>query len=328
MGDFLKIRKNWIYWIYWRYSILIRLKNLKRKEVKRIMNIKTKIKENKPNISESSVKTYNSILTNLYQHVYGDDDYNMKGFNDTESILTFLKDIEPSRRKTILAALVVLTDNKKYRESMLADIESAQIKNHQQEKTQKQKENFIDGYLISKIYQNLKKRANNLYKKGDLSYHEMQEIQNYIIMTLYCGQYIPPRRARDYTEFKIKNINKNDDNYIDGNELVFNKYKTAKTYSQQRLELPKKLKYILNKWIKINPTEYLLFDIHQNKLSNVTLNQRIEKIVGTKMGVNGFRHVYMSNKYQSSIQNDEDMKNDFKAMGSSIHQKDVYIQKS
>jgi len=292
------------------------------------MNIKSIIKENKPNISESSVTTYNSILTNLYRHVFGDDDYDMKGFNNVVSIIKYLKDYEPKRRKTILAALVVLTNNKIYRDLMLSDIESAQIKSHQQEKTEKQKENFIDGAGINKIFVNLRKKANILYKKGDLSYHEMQEIQNYIIMTLYCGLYIPPRRAKDYVEFKINNINKDVDNYIDKNEFVFNNYKTAKTYSQQRLKIPPPLKRIINQWIKINPTEYLLFDIHQNKLSNVTLNQRIEKIVGTKMGVNGFRHTYMSEKYQPSIYNDNDMKDDFKAMGSSIHQKDVYIQKS
>jgi len=292
------------------------------------MNIKSIIKENKPNISESSVTTYNSILTNLYRHVFGDDDYDMKGFNNVVSIIKYLKDYEPKRRKTILAALVVLTNNKIYRDLMLTDIESAQIKSHQQEKTEKQKENFIDGAGINKIFVNLRKKANILYKKGDLSYHEMQEIQNYIIMTLYCGLYIPPRRAKDYVEFKINNINKDVDNYIDKNEFVFNNYKTAKTYSQQRLKIPPPLKRIINQWIKINPTEYLLFDIHQNKLSNVTLNQRIEKIVGTKMGVNGFRHTYMSEKYQPSIDNDNDMKDDFKAMGSSIHQKDVYIQKS
>ena len=291
------------------------------------MNIKSIIKENKPNISESSVKTYNSILTNLYQHVFGDDEYDMKGFNDTDKMIKYLKDYEPKRRKTILASLVVLTDNNKYRDLMLADIESAQIKSHQQEKTEKQKENFIDGNTISKIFKNLRKRANSLYKKGDLSYYEVQEIQNYIIMVLYCGLYIPPRRAKDYVEFKIDRINADKDNYIDKNEFVFNNYKTAKTYAQQRLTIPKALKTILNKWIKINPTDYLLFDIHQNKLSNVTLNQRIEKIVGSKMGTNGFRHVYLSEKYQESIQNDKDMKDDFTAMGSSIHQKDIYIQK-
>jgi hypothetical protein len=291
------------------------------------MNIKSIIKNNKPNISESSITTYNSILTNLYRHVFGDDDYDMKGFNNVESIIKYLKDYEPKRRKTILAALVVLTDNKRYRELMLSDIESAQIKSHQQEKTSKQKENFIDGTTISKIFKNLRKKANSLYKKGDLSYHEVQEIQNYIIMALYCGLYIPPRRAKDYVEFKIDRINADVDNYIDKNEFVFNNYKTAKTYSQQRLKIPPPLKRIINQWIKINPTEYLLFDIHQNKLSNVTLNQRIEKIVGTKMGTNGFRHVYLSEKYQQTIQNDKDMKDDFTAMGSSIHQKDVYIQK-
>ena len=147
-------------------------------------------------------------------------------------------------------------------------------------------------------------------------------------MVLYSGLYIPPRRAKDYTEFKIDNINTEKDNYFTKNELVFNNYKTAKTYAQQRIPLPKNLRTILNKWIKVNPTDFLLFDIHQNKLSNITLNQRIEKIVGTKMGVNGFRHTYMSEKYQPSIQNDKDMKEDFKSMGSSILQKDVYIQKS
>ena len=291
------------------------------------MNIKSIIKENKPNISESSITTYNSILTNLYRHIFGDDEYDMKEFNNTNKVINYLKDYEPKRRKTILAALVVLTDNKKYRDQMLSDIESAQIKSHQQEKTEKQKDNFIDGDTISKIFKNLRKKANSLYKKGDLSYHEMQEIQNYIIMALYCGLYIPPRRAKDYVEFKIDRINADTDNYIDKNEFVFNNYKTAKTYSQQRVKIPPPLKKIINQWIKINPTDYLLFDIHQNKLSNVTLNQRIEKIVGSKMGTNGFRHVYLSEKYQESIQNDKDMKEDFKAMGSSVHQKDVYIQK-
>lgn len=292
------------------------------------MNIKSIIKQNKPNISESSIKTYNSILTNLYQHVYGDDEYSTEGFNDTKSIMKYLQDYEPKRRKTILAALVVLTDNKRYRDLMLSDIESASIKSHQQEKTEKQKENFIDGITIDKIFKNLRKRANMLYKNEDITQSELQEIQNYIIMVLYSGLYIPPRRAKDYTEFKINNINTEKDNYFSKNELVFNNYKTAKTYSQQRIPLPKSLKTILNKWIKINPTDYLLFDIHQNKLSNITLNQRIEKIVGTKMGVNGFRHTYMSEKYQPSINNDKNMKDDFTAMGSSLHQKDVYIQKS
>jgi len=235
------------------------------------MNIKEIIKENKPNISESSVKTYNSILSNLYKGVFGDEEMSMKKFNDTDTLLSYLKDSEPKRRKTVLSALVVLTANKKYRELMLSDIESARSNTQLQEKSEKQKENFIDGKTISKIYDNLKKKANVLYKKGDLSYHEVQEIQNYIIITLFCGQFIVPRRAKDYTEFKIRNINTEKDNYMENNEFVFNEYKTSKTYNQQRVEIPKALKTIINKWIKVNPTDYLLFDIHQNKLSNVTL---------------------------------------------------------
>ena len=35
------------------------------------------------------------------------------------------------------------------------------------------------------------------------------------------GFYIPPRRNLDYTEFKIKNIDKEQDNFINKNELIF-----------------------------------------------------------------------------------------------------------
>ena len=40
---------------------------------------------------------------------------------------------------------------------------------------------------------------------------------------------------------KIKNIDKSKDNYMNKNKLVFNSYKTAKTYGQQELEIPEAL---------------------------------------------------------------------------------------
>ena len=33
------------------------------------------------------------------------------------------------------------------------------------------------------------------------------------------GQFIPPRKSLDWTEFKIKNVDKAEDNYLDKNEL-------------------------------------------------------------------------------------------------------------
>ena len=79
-------------------------------------NIKELIIKNKPNISKSSVTTYLSILKNLYINVFKDDKFDLKNFENADKILHCLKDLEPNKRKTILASLVVITDNKKYRE--------------------------------------------------------------------------------------------------------------------------------------------------------------------------------------------------------------------
>jgi integrase len=128
-------------------------------------------------------------------------------------------------------------------------------------------------------------------------------------------------------DFKIRDIDREKDNYIDKKVLVFNSYKTAKTYQRQEIAIPPELLKILNKWIKLNPTDYLLFDSNSKKLSNVKLTQRLNKIFGKKASVNQLRHSYLSDKYQDTIKLNNDMADDMAAMGSSRHQEKIYIKK-
>jgi len=109
--------------------------------------------------------------------------------------------------------------------------------------------------------------------------------------------------------------------------MVFNSYKTAKTYQQQELAIPPELLKILNKWIKINPTEYLLFDSNSKKLSNVKIAQRLNKIFGKKASVNQLRHSYLSDKYQDTIKLNNEMAKDMVGMGTSRKQEQIYIKK-
>lgn len=286
------------------------------------------IKEERPNISQSSLKTYESIIRNLYKKVFDDDTYNLSKFKTkSNQVLEYLKNMPSNKRKTILSALVVITDDKEYRELMLDDIKEYNKEEAKQTKTENQKENWVSQDELTNLYDDLKKTANILYKKPKLSPTDYQDIQNFIIISLFNGEYIPPRRAKDYTNFKIKNIDKQTDNYINKNELIFNSYKTAKTYGQQSVTMPKELKSILNKWLKINPTEYLLFDITNKPLSNVKLNQRLNKIFGKKAGVNQMRKTYLSDKYKDLIGIQKDLEKDFKDMGSSTLQQNIYIKK-
>ena len=289
--------------------------------------LKELIISKKPNISESSVKTYLSILKNLYINIFKDDKMDLDNFDKTDKILHSLKDLEPNKRKTILAALVVITDNKKYREQMLKDIEEYKSDESKQLKSEKQSDSWVDTSEINNIYDAMEKNVKILYKKKELSMTDLQEIQNYIILCVLSGKFIPPRRSKDYVDFKICDIDKDKDNYIEKKSMVFNSYKTAKTYQRQEIPIPPELMKILNKWIKVNPTEYLLFDTNSKKLTNVKITQRLNKIFGKKASVNQMRHTYLSDKYQDTIKLNKEMADDMKAMGSSRSQEAIYIKK-
>ena len=290
--------------------------------------VKEFVKSKKPSLSQSSITTYSSILKNLYKRVFGSNDIDMDKFNQTEKVLEFLKDIPPNKRKTILSSLVIITDKKAYRDLMLEDVRDYNKEIHKQEKTDEQKESWVNTNQVKDILNELKNNSELIYKKKNISVNDLQEIQSFIIMSLLGGLYIPPRRSKDFVDFKIKNINKESDNFLEKNKMFFNSYKTAKTYGQQVVDIPLQLKNILNKWIKINPTEYLLFDTNMNQLSSVKLNQRLNKIFGEKkVGVNQLRHTYLTDKYGHTINQKEEINNIMSNMGSSLEMLDTYVKK-
>jgi len=292
-------------------------------------DLKAYIKTKRPTLSESSIVTYNSILTNLYKRVFGDGNIDTSKFSDNAKILGFLKDLPPNRRKTILSGLVVICpDCKEYREVMMADIKKYNAEIDKQEKTPTQEANWVDAPEIKQVLATLKKHADLLMKKKSLTDNDLQEIQKYILLCLLSGQYIPVRRSKDYCDFKIANIN-DDFNYIDKSNLVFNSYKTAKAYGQQRIAIPIQLKNILQKWIKIatDYSDYLFFDRNKQPLTSVKLNQRLNKIFdGRKISVNALRHAYLTDKYGHTLKTNAELAADMEEMGSSTNMATTYIK--
>jgi integrase len=292
------------------------------------MDIKEFIQKKRPTLSKSSIITYASILKNLYMKVFNDDDFNMDKFDNHKKVLEYLEDIPFNKRKTILSALVIITDKKPYRDLMLEDVRNYNKEISKQVKTDTQEAAWVDGDQIKNLCDDLRKNAELLYKKKNITVTDLQEIQNYIIVCLLggcCG--IAPRRSKDFVDFKIgKNIDKTKDNFLDKNKMVFNSYKTAKTYGQQVIDIPIQLKNVLNKWIKINPTEYLLFDSNLNQLSSVKLNQRLNKLFDKKVGVNSLRHSYLTDKFSDTIEKKKEVANTMAEMGSSANMLTTYVK--
>ncbi len=290
-------------------------------------NIKKYVGEKRPNLSKSSINTYSSILKNLYKKVFGDDEADLEKFGShIEPVLEHLKDMPPNKRKTVLSSLVIITDKKPYRDLMLEDVKNYNKEINTQTKTDAQKESWIKGGDIQIIYDELKRDAEAIYKKKTYTPSDLQQIQQYIILSLLGGMYIPPRRNKDFVEFRIKNIDKTNQNFLDKNKLVFNTYKTAKTYGQQIVEIPHALKSIITKWIKINPTDFLLFDANLGQLSSVKLNQRLNKIFDKKVGCNQLRTTFLTDKYAKTSRENKALANDMETMGSSMNVSQNYIK--
>jgi len=281
-------------------------------------DLKEFIKDKRPTLSEGSLKTYVSILRSLHKKIWGGA-INVKDFDNSKKVLEFLKELPANKRKTLLSALVVITDDANYRKQMMEDVSDYNKEINKQEKTESQKESWVSTEEVKTIYNMLKKNADLLYKKSAHSPSELQQIQNFIILALMSGVFIPPRRSLDYCEFKIKNINKETDNYLDKNKLVFNRYKTAKTYGQQSVDIPVQLRNILTKWSKINPTDYLLVDTNGNKLNSVKLNQRFNSIFGgRKIATNQMRHTFLTDKYAETSKKQKEMEQDLTDMATNV----------
>lgn len=294
-------------------------------------NIKELIKQKRDSLSNSSLTTYASILKNLHKKVFDDKTFSLNDFDETEKVLDYLKDVPPNKRKTILSALVIISSGRvadDYRTKMNEDVSAYNAEIQKQTKSETQRENWIETNEIQEIFRNLENDAKVIFKKTNKSVSDLQAIQNYIIVALLGGMFIAPRRSLDFVNFRIKgDINREKENYLEKNKMVFNSYKTFKTYGRQEVEIPKTLKSILTKWIKLNPTDYLLFDGNMNQLSSVKLNQRMNRIFGNRaISVNAMRHTYLTDKYKKTSEENKQLAEDMTNMGSSSDMAPVYIK--
>ena len=291
--------------------------------------IKKKIKEKKPKISDNSIHTYSQLLYTLFYKLHSlDEPLEISIFDQQVNILKFLESYKPTTRKTILSALISITDkNDLYKKVMMNDILTDKKNIELNIKSDQQNKNWISYEEIIKLFNKLKKKVyfilDNLYDNEELTLKEYLIFQDLIIVSLVTGIYLPPRRSLDFTEMKIKNIDKLKDNYIDNNKFIFNQYKTKKFYGKQEILIPEELNQLLNTFENLSPFEYLLVNNNGKKLNEITLNQYIKKIFNGKGGTSIFRNIYITKLYEN-IPNLKQISED---MGHDINTQLKYIKK-
>jgi hypothetical protein len=306
------------------------------------MSLEETIKQNRPNISLSSVKTYLSNIKSISKAI----DKPLKNAGDIlqhhEEIFKYLLDQKLNVRKTKLSAFIVVLDKgkekndestekvlNKFRKQITEDGAKNEERDTKQELTESQKENYIPWTEVLKIYQNLKTESESLFKLDRLTLNQFKKLQNYILLSLYV--LIKPRRSLDYADFRIRNVT-NEDNHmiIKGRKrtayFVFNKYKNSSRLGSQTIEIPNTLKVLINKWIEKNPYDWLLVNGKGNKITQSKISDMLNDIFGKRIGSSMLRHIYLTDKYGKVDL--EELKETTQEMGNSdINRTLAYVSK-
>jgi hypothetical protein len=286
------------------------------------------IKKNKPDLSDNSTKVYTTTLATLGNALgWTNPNFFTTKFKD---VLAYLKTQPPRRAKQLTSALISYVKEKKalkaYKDFILEVSEINRQIDEKQEKTPAQEENWESWSDIMKTYEQLKKEAYPLFSKEKPTPANIKTMRDLVILAFYT--LIPPRRIQDYIDFKIKDINKEKDNYWDKekHELVFNSYKTAKNYGQQRVDAPKELEDIFERWIPIAEefSDYILFNGYGEKMAQPVLTKTINNIFGKKISASMLRHIFISDVVLKDQPKLSDLKQVASDMGQSVAQQQLY----
>ena len=283
------------------------------------------IKENRPKLSESSIKTYSNILRSLYKDVF-DKDFDHHAFTKhQDKVLKHLEDVKFNVRKTVLSALVALTEGvvqHTYREMMIKDAHQYNAIQKQNVMTEIQKENWISWAEIEDHLEKLKSKYYYVFKEDKPSREEILNLQKYIV--LCCYVLIPPRRALDYICMKVKSYDKAKDNFYDTGKFHFRKYKTAKFTGLQIEKVPQGLAQLLKKWITFHNEEFLFSDYYGKELTSSGMTKILNSVFKPKaISVNQLRHIYITEKSAPLM---EALEKTATSMGHSTAQAKLYVK--
>jgi len=282
-------------------------------------SIQEVLRKNKPNVKESSIKTYSNIVGKICKNLelYFEEDVFIR---NKARVMEYLKNIPISTQRSVISAIIAIHEDEDFKELLDRANADYNAEKATGEATQKERDNWVTQDEIKDKLDELRRLYKSTSSKKEKTSKDYQTLQNYIILALAGGQFIPPRRLSDFTNLKINNINQATDNYIkDGNILILNVYKTAGTYGEQEINLPKKLVKIIDKFLdetKHINREYLLFDNYYQPMTSVKLNQRLNSIFGgKKISTNNIRHSYLTEKFGDNYQ---EMKDTATMMGTSV----------
>mgnify|MGYP003152345125 CR=1 FL=1 len=282
--------------------------------------IQQKIREDRPELSASSMKSYLRNIRILYQKLNDTQQTptNVDFLSDTQKVIDLIKDWKLSTKKTYLASIVVALKAfdspqsivEPYSNFMLSAKDEYNNKKITQKKTPKEAANWATLDELKKVLKLFasKIRRHSIRHQTELTTSDERTLLSYLVLSLYLidGENHAPRRLEDYASMTIvrgkkAKIPDDDNNYLmvysrNNKEFVFQRYKTKHIYKTQRMKVSRKLNTVINLWLKFNNTDDFL-PLTPNALGKL-LSSIFVKFMNKKISVNMIRHIYVSELYK------------------------------
>jgi len=288
----------------------------------------TQLKEKRPHLKEGSISIYRQGIISLFKTA--NDKNSIKTFTDldwlSEPTLVGddISDMTLQTQKILLQSASVFLDAagkdeelvKKYR-AALFDVKKLHDKATEgQNKTVKEEENWCSWKSLEKVRNNYKQQLMNLgmldakITPDKVKSTQMALFQKWVITSLYTYQ--PPVRA-DYamdiltqSEYDaVSDEEKSKRNYLVINKrekfFHFNKYKTHNLHGDKRVKVNKPMNAVLNKWLNVNKSGWLLLNIRKEPVNENQLGKAVTIAFdpcGKRIGINMLRKIYLTEKYQ------------------------------
>lgn len=254
------------------------------------------LKEKRPLLGDSSLKTYCSLLNSLFRKIGIESISQLPKYK--KQIIEQLNNTESHQsRKTILSPLVILTDDDDYKQMITESTQRVNDKYRTQRVDIEKLKGMMTMDELKEHHRQTTVRA--LKSKTDGAYQDL------MISLLFTGAEgdLPPRRLMDYTEMKTKNYNKTEDNWTDGRQMMFHKYKTVASKGPQVWPIPKELQKYVRKAISLSDSDYLLHTPVGKKYTTSSMSKKLKATYG--VSVDGLRAIYLSNMYKGMPALDE-----------------------
>ena len=317
--------------------------------------IMKQIRLKRPNLKASSINLYAGNIIKLNE-LYGNETFiGLKFLNDINEIKQILAPKTDNTQKNYYSSIVVVLNAfdigdkiiKHYRR-LIYDL---QIKydtfRNTQHKTPKQEANWVSYDELIIIMHRLRKQVKKeklyeLSKEQPLNNKQFNLFQKLVVASLYLlepdvnppsrNDYSPMICIKDELYRALDKEIKKKSNYLvvmsrNKKKFAFNNFKTAKAEVDNEEPVGSKLNILLNQWLQINTSGYLLLNSNREPLSSNGLTKFINTIfieTGKKVSTTQLRIAYASHRYSADNQ---DKQNIADKMKHSIDQQIGYIKK-